>query len=111
MQGKLVVNIRPHHFSVVLLRNNRFLFAKEFYYETPADVLYYLLKACEDHLLNTHEVKIELTGLIEQESSLYRELRQYFSFLDCRNASWQMASNNFPTHYFTTLNDLAQCAL
>jgi Protein of unknown function (DUF3822) len=111
MQGKLVVNIRPHHFYVVLLRNNRFLFAKEFYYETPADVLYYLLKVCEDHLLSAHEVKIELTGLIEQESSLYRELRQYFAFLDFRNASWSMTSNNFPAHYFTTLNDLAQCAL
>jgi hypothetical protein len=111
MQGKLVVNIRPHHFSVVLLRNNRFLLAKEFYYETPADVLYYLLKVCEDHLLSAQEVRIELTGLIEQESSLYRELNQYFAYLDFRNASWLMASNNFPAHYFTTLNDLAQCAL
>lgn len=111
MQGKLIVNIRPNHFFILLLRNNRFLFAKEFFYETPADVLYYLLKICEDQLLSTSEVEVELMGLIEKDSSLYHELRQYFAYLAFREATWKMAQNEFPAHYFTSLNYLAKCAL
>lgn len=111
MQGKLLVNFRPHYFFAVLLRNNRLQFAQEFHYDTPADVLYYLLKLCDDQLVSPSEIKVELTGLIEQESALYTELWQYFAFLEFRNATWQTSNNSFPEHYFTTLNDLAKCAL
>lgn len=111
MQGKLLVSIRPRHFFGVLLRNNRFQFAKEFLYENPADVLYYLLRICEDHLISPNEVEIELTGLIDQESALFVELWQYFSHLRIRAADWKTAQNDFPAHYFTHLNDLVKCAL
>jgi hypothetical protein len=111
MQGKLIVDIRPNHFFVLLLRNNRFLFAKGFHYETPADVLYYLLKICEDHLLSNSEAQLQLTGLIDKESILYHELRQYFAHIECREATWKSAQQDFPAHYFTSLNDLAKCAL
>lgn len=111
MQGKLVVSIRPNYFFAVLLRNNRLQFAKQFYYETPADILYYFLKMCEDQLITPHEVRVELTGLVDQDSALYRELGQYFAQLEFRNANWKTEDSSFPSHYFTQLNDLAQCAL
>ncbi|MFZ9695668.1 MAG: DUF3822 family protein [Chitinophagaceae bacterium] len=111
MQGNLIVEIRLNHIFILLLRNNRFLFAKEFFYETPTDVLYYLLKICEDQLLTTSEVEVELMGLIEKDSSLYKELSQYFTYLAFREATWKMAQNEFPAHYFTSLNYLAKCAL
>lgn len=111
MQGKLLVNFRPHYFFAVLVRNNLLQFVQEFQYDTPADVLYYLLKICEDQLISTSELNVELSGLIDQESSLYRELWQYFVHLQFRDASWETSGNAFPAHYFTTLNDLAKCAL
>lgn len=110
-QGRLLVNIRPNHFFAVLLRNNRFQFAREFFYETPADVLYYLLRVCEDHLISPNEVEIELTGLIDQESALFVELWQYFTQLRIRPAYWKTEQTEFPAHYFTQLNDLVKCAL
>lgn len=110
MQGKLLVNFRPNYFFVVLLRNNRFQFAQEFLYDTPADVLYYLLKIGEDQLISPQEIIVELTGLIEKESALYRELWQYFVNLEFRDADWQSSESAFPAHYFTPLNDLAKCA-
>lgn len=109
-QGKLLVNFRPNYFFVVLLRNNRLQFAQEFIYDTPADVLYYLLKIGEDLLISPHEIIVELTGLVDQESALYRELCQYFINLEFRKAGWQSSESAFPAHYFTSLNDLAKCA-
>jgi hypothetical protein len=110
-QGKMMIAVKPSQFFVTLIRNNRLLLAKEFSYENPADVLYYLLKICEDNLISPKEVLIELTGLIEQESSLYRELWQYFAMVEFRSSAWTTPHENYPAHYFTTLNDLAKCAL
>lgn len=110
-EGALAVDIRSNEFSVIASRGNKLLLAQTYQYETPADVLYYLLKICQQFSLPQEQVRLSLTGLIDAESALYRELYQYFLELRFREANWRIPAveEPVPTHFFTTLNDLAQC--
>lgn len=107
--GFILIDFRKDDFTMIVAGNSRILLAQSFQYKIPGDVVYYLLKSCSQNSLSQNDVKVQLTGLIEKESSLYRELYQYFIHLDFREAAWK-STNEFPAHYFTSLNDLAQCA-
>ena len=108
-EGTLLVDFRNNEFSVLAGKQHKFLFARTFEYETPEDVLFYLLKVCEQFALSPKEVSVELSGLIEKESSLYKELYQYFLDMDLRDASWNTV-NGYPAHFFTSFNDMIRCA-
>lgn len=109
MQGSLLINFRQDQFTVVLLRNNKLQLAQAYDYSQPADILYQLLKICQEQVLSQQEVVLSITGLLDRESSLFRELQQYFQWVSCREASWINGESTFPSHYFTSLNDLASC--
>jgi hypothetical protein len=108
-EGKLLIDFSNNEFSVVAGRRSKFLFAENFGYETPEDVLFYMLKICEQFSLSPKHVVVELSGLIEKESSLYKELYQYFINIGFRNAIWN-AAGEYPAHFFTSFNDIIRCA-
>jgi hypothetical protein len=56
------------------------------------------------------EVSVVLTGLLEKDSALFKELWQYFAQIELREAEFMADDLPFPQHYFTTLNDLLLCA-
>ncbi len=107
--GNLAIDFRTDIFTVFAASDSKLLLAQTFEYSTPDDVLYYLLKICQQFSLSQQEVKLQLSGLIDKQSSLYKELYQYFINLDFREASWN-AGGEYPAHFFTSLNDLARCA-
>jgi hypothetical protein len=107
-KDRLFVDFRNEEFSVIGLAGKQLLLAQTYRYETPEDVLYYLLKICKHFLFSQENVAIELSGLIEKQSSLYKELYQYFTDLRFREGVWR--AEGHPAHFFTTLNDLASCA-
>lgn len=106
----LFVDFRIDDFTVMAFRGNNLLLARSFLYSTPEDVLYYLLKTCSQLKLSPDSVQIELSGLIEHDSALYKELYQYFLQARFRDAEWKLDTNDYPAHFFTSLNDLARCA-
>ncbi|NOT52487.1 MAG: DUF3822 family protein [Chitinophagaceae bacterium] len=108
-EGKLLVDFSNQQFSVVAGKRNKFLLAKNFEYETPDDVLFYLLKTCEQFSLSPKEVSLELSGLIAKESSLYKELYQYFTNIGFRDAAWGSVDDH-PAHFFISFNDIMRCA-
>ena len=111
--GNLRVDFRKEDFTVLATRGNNFLLARTYLYSTPADVIYYLLKICRQFGLSQQEVQIDLSGLVDQQSALYRELDQYFLHIAFREAAWTIAASNDspnPAHFFTSLNDLSRCA-
>ena len=108
--GLLQVDLRPEDFTVVALQDGKLLLAQTFVYATPEDILYYLLKICQENGLSQQEVVLSISGLIEKQSALYKDLYQYFIHIEFRNASWNLPKNDYPAHFFTSLNDLAQCA-
>jgi Protein of unknown function (DUF3822) len=111
--GSLLVDLRNDDFTVVAAAHNKLLLAQTFLYSTPIDVIYSLLKICQQFNLSQQEVNIQLSGLVERQSALYRELYSYFIRLRFRDADWMIktAFNGVsPPHFFTSLNDLSRCA-
>lgn len=107
---RLLVDLRPHDFSVMAIQGKKLLLAQTFDYSTPEDILYYLLKICQQFGFSQQTVNLELSGLLEKESPLYKELYQYFIPVSFRLPAWSMPENGFPPHFFTAINDLARCA-
>jgi len=107
-EGRLQVDFRKTEFVVIAANRNNILLTQTFEYTTPEDVLFYLLKICKQFSLSREVVQLQLSGLVDKQSSLYKELYQYFINIDFRNAQWNTGAE-YPAHFFTSLNDLAKC--
>jgi hypothetical protein len=110
-EGNLIVDFRANDFAVVVSKGNKLLLAQTFQYGSPADVIYNLVKICSEFSLERESVKLTVSGLIAKESALYRELLHYFVALSLREPGWKIPEEqDYPAHFFTSLNDLAVCA-
>jgi hypothetical protein len=110
---RLLVNIHTDEFSFIAIKDNKLMIAQTHLYESPEDICYYLLKTCHQFSLSQEKVELSVSGLIEKESQLYRELYQFFVNVEFRLPTWQIpptVDNECAPHFFTTLNDLARCA-
>ena len=108
-QGMILAEFGHNSFSVLVSKGSKLLLAQTYSYSAPADVLYYLLKICQEFSLSQQEVQLRLSGFIDKDSALYKELYQYFIHIQFRDADVTATAEN-PAHFFTSLNDLAQCA-
>lgn len=111
----MIINFKTDEFSVVILKSNKLLLAKTFSYTSPDDVLYYLLKSCQQLNLSQQTVRLSLAGLIEKDSAVYRELYKYFINLEFESLSAEVklaeALSVHPAHYFSSISKLAACVL
>lgn len=112
IEGNLFVDFRSEDFTVLATKGSAVLLFQTFTYSNPADVIYYLLKICQEFIMDPQAVHVDISGLIEQKSALYKELYQYFMNVHFRNANWQLPANaeqEYPSHFFTFFNDLSLC--
>lgn len=111
---RLLIDIHTDEFSFIATKEDKLLIAQTHEYSSPEDILYYLLKTCHQFSLSQEKVQLQVSGLIEKESQLYREMAQFFINVDFREPAWEVPLTNgesdHPAHFFTTLNDLARCA-
>ncbi|MCX8020524.1 MAG: DUF3822 family protein [Chitinophagaceae bacterium] len=105
----MLADFRTSWFHVVVVRNSGLLLANTFAFQAAEDVLYYLLKICKYLKLSQSSVRLYLSGFVNRESEIYKELYKYF-YVEFREADWGSTSD-IPAHYFTHLNDLARCEL
>jgi uncharacterized protein DUF3822 len=108
----LLIDFTPGEFSFIVLKENKILIAQTLAYTTPEDILYYLLKTCNQFSLSRGEIQLFISGMIEKESQLYRELYLYFLNVSFREPGWKLHNSQdeeYPAHFFTSLNDLARC--
>lgn len=108
--GCIFVDFRPEEFTVMVAQGSRLLVGQTYDYSAPEDVIYRLLKICRTFSLIQEEVLLRVSGLVEQQSALYRDLYQYFIHIQFREATWKDSAKIFPPQFFTSLNDLAVCA-
>ena len=106
---QLIIDFTREKFNLVALDGKKLCLAQAVNYTSPADVLYYLLKACRHFSLSQLELKLELSGLIDRQSLLFKELDQYFANVSFRESTWKN-NGEHPLHFFTTLNAQARCA-
>ena len=108
--NQLSVHFTPQYFRVLLKKDTSIHLAQTYYYATPLDVVYYLLKICYEFELDQSSVFIILSGLVEKESNLYTELEQYFVNIHFAHPpEFHLPENNLPHYFFTSLYNLATC--
>jgi hypothetical protein len=108
--GCIRADFGTEQFSVIVSKGDQLFLVQTFPYSTPDDVMYYLLKTCQQFSLSALEVKLVLSGLIEKQSALFHELYQYFINIEFKNADWTVNEDNeYPLHFFASLNEFIQC--
>lgn len=110
-QGLLKVDIAENIFTVQVFKDDLLLLSKTYPYLGVADIAFYLLKICEVFELSQEQVSLQLSGLIDVPSKLYRELYDYFLHISFKTCQWTDTLSQLPAHYFTTLNELTTCEL
>jgi len=109
-ESQVAVHFTPTNFRVIGKKGGQLQLAQIYPYQAPLDVVYYLLKIIQEFGLLMEDTCIILSGLIEKDSALYKELHQYFLNLHFAlpgNVSLQ--NNELPQHFFTSMYNLAAC--
>jgi hypothetical protein len=111
--GNLFIDFKTDSFTVVATKNNSLLLSQIFSYLTAKDVLYWILKLCQENSLSQDEVKLALSGLVDKQSAVFKELNQYFihiRFATIEN-DIQLSRDfeEYPIHFFSSLYKLASC--
>ncbi len=110
--NQIAVHFTTSHFRVLFKKDSAIQLAQTYAYKTPLDVVYYLLKICYEFGLGQSDVHLILSGFIEKDSALFTELQQYFSNVHFAHPpEMALPADSFPHHFFTSLYNLAQCAL
>jgi hypothetical protein len=111
--GAMFVDFKTDEFSVVAVKESKLLLCQTFVYTAPEDVLYYLLKCCQQVNFSQQLVQVFLSGLIEKDSALYRELYKYFINLEFETLSNEIKLATpltiHPDHYYSSISKLAAC--
>lgn len=105
----LQVHFAPGQFRVLARNNGRLQLLQQYRYEAPLDVVYYLLRIASESGLPGADTTLVLSGLIDEESALYRELHQFFGRIHFAAPEGVTAEEGRPAHFFTSLYNLAQC--
>lgn len=107
----LSVIFYAHKMVVSLLKDGRNMLVNSYGYRTGEDVSYHLLNICKEFKIENPF--LEINGLLEENSVLYKELYKYFlnihfsALLD--NVSYDETILQYPAHYFSHIFALDTC--
>lgn len=103
----------PEKFVVAFFKGKQLQLMQTYQYETPEDVSYFLLKICHQFNATQENLKLIVSGLIEQQSALFTELLKYFQDIECDRIPAAVETKgllqNFPEHYFSPILKMAIC--
>jgi Protein of unknown function (DUF3822) len=107
---QISIHIINKQFRVLVKKDNFLKLMQTFTFSVPMDVVYYLIKICNEFGMSQEETHLTISGFIDHESSLYKELYQYFINIDFANHDEVgMPEHHYPQHFFTSLYNLASC--
>ena len=110
MENGIAADFTPGYFRVIVKKDGQLHLAQTYAYTTPLDVVYFLLKICSEFGLSQEQSTLSISGLVEKESALYRELYNYFLNIQFRNPAQPDLPDGHPAHFFTSISNLAVCA-
>ena len=109
----LCVIVYHHIMKLMLFDGNRLRFVQQFLYKTPSDAAYLLLNACHQHGLAPENVSLDLSGIIDKDSNLYREIIKYFLDVNLQavqeGVELDEELDKVSSHYFSHLTNLVKC--
>jgi len=108
----LKLYILPSCINLVVLKGEQLQIAQSFYYETPEDIIYNVLNVVDKYRLDVAEAIVEVSGLIDSESAIWKELKKYFLNIElepCSSVSAESQGSAIPSHYFTPFFLVPKC--
>lgn len=109
---QLSVHFTEQYFRVLLKKDSHVHLAQTYFYKTPLDVVYYLLKICSEFHLAQADVYLILSGFVDKQSNLFSELQQYFRHIGfLPQPEIALPASEHPHYYFASLYNLAACVL
>ena len=101
--NKLSVIFYPQKIVLTVEKEGELLLINSFHYRTAEDVSYTLLNVCRQ--LEIENMPLEVSGLIEKESTLYKEIYKYFDPVSFTNLpagiNFSDEMNQYPSHFFS----------
>ncbi|MEO9004512.1 MAG: DUF3822 family protein [Ginsengibacter sp.] len=96
---------------VALAAQGKYQLVNSFVYSAPEDVGYILLNLCKQ--FNIQNANLEISGLVEENSPLYRELYKFFTDVQLKNYPETIRVSDeiakYPSHYFSYLFAIDSC--
>ncbi|MBL7699474.1 MAG: DUF3822 family protein [Chitinophagaceae bacterium] len=100
-------------FVAALFTNGALQLLQTFSYQTPEDAAYYLLLICRQFGIAPAQLTLYLSGLIDEQSTLYSELIKYFEQVHYEGIPPSYGTNGilqqYPSHYFSPLLKMSLC--
>ena len=75
-------NFTSKQLDIVVFKEGNLQLANSFEYQTPEDVVYYVLFVYEQVALSSEEIPIYISGAISQSNAIYSELYTYIRYVD-----------------------------
>ena len=103
----------PGVMKTILKKEGKLQATQLFAFKTPEDAAYHLLNLCQSFEINVNNCELLLSGMVTENSALYKELYKYFIQIRLEALSNQFQYpqeiNNYPSHYFSHLFSVAAC--
>ena len=96
--------------KVIFFKEKELQIVQYFNYTTPADVCYHILNVAERFETTSSEINLILSGMIDVNSTLYKELYKYFlniNFAETQNIIVSEELEELPSHFYHHLTALA----
>jgi hypothetical protein len=115
MAEKMVVNVHHHFIELIVTRGKEILYFNYFNFESPEELVYYILFICEQLHLNPENVDLQFAGIIHATDSSYALTQKYIrniSFVQRpENYTYSSGLNSVPAHFHLNLFSQLVCAL
>jgi len=109
-EQQIDLHFSTRQFRVLVRKNSTLQLVQTYEYRIPLDVVYYLLKICEELQLDQSKLFLVISGLVDKDSALYAELYNYFLNIQFAPAPGiSVPDHGHPHYYFTSLYNLATC--
>jgi hypothetical protein len=93
----------PNYFTLVVFKEDKLQFAQTRKYNTPEDVLYFILNVCKQYAIEK-DVEIFCGGFVDEKSKLYELLYQYLEGFQLMHVDENIftaeAFKEFSSHYY-----------
>ncbi len=99
--------------KVILFKNEGLEIVQQYKFNTPENVVYHLLNICQQHNVTVEEITLAISGMITEDSQLYKQLYNYFINIEFDKIPDSISIDEkmqfLPSHFLRHLTILASC--
>ncbi len=109
--NSLQIIFYAHKIVLSFIKEGKHQLINTYNYKAPEDVTYILLTICSQ--FDVKDIPLKISGLIEENSALFKELHKYFSTIELTSlpddVNYHEEILKYPAHYFSHIFAIASC--